>query len=265
MPYTTFTGGVRIFAVPELNSPPDGEPRIYENMDYGRYRVVATGVNGCTTTITLEDSVYMLPPPSIHKLSALHGDTVNCNIRLADGTIYTEFTELQVDRFMEGATYTLYKNGVPDPDKEPDRTSPIGWSHIGEGEYEVHVETREGCTGTTNRVRIRNVDAPREQTLSASGSLCAELDTDGDTKTLTIDATEPGITYEVYRQDPANCGINLSVTVIRKISLFRTSERLFMPRQSIRRVCAVLLFQGYYCKSQQFPGVYQSGGYLSGR
>lgn len=203
VPYTTFTGGVRIFAVPELNSPPDGEPRIYENMDYGRYRVVATGVNGCTTTITLEDSVYMLPPPSIHKLSALHGDTVNCNIKLADGTIYTEFTELQVDRFMEGATYTLYKNGVPDPDKEPDRTSPIGWSHIGEGEYEVHVETREGCTGTTNKVRIRNVDAPKEQTLSASGSLCAELDTDGDTKTLTIDATEPGVTYEVYRQDPA--------------------------------------------------------------
>lgn len=111
-------------------------------------------------------------------------------------------TQLEVDRFIEGATYTLYKNGVPDPDKQPDRTSPIGWAHINEGEYYVLVETREGCTGTTNKVRIYNVDAPKQQTLSASGSLCAELDTDVSTKTLTIDGTEAGVKYEVYRETP---------------------------------------------------------------
>lgn len=203
VPYTTFTGGLRIFSDPELNSPPDGEPKIYEGLDFGRYRVEATGVNGCTTTITLEDSIYMLEPPSRHRLGAAHGDSVNCNIPLSDGTIYTEFTELEVDRFMEGATYTLYKNGLPDTAAhQPDRTSPIGWSHIDEGEYYVLVETREGCTGTTNTVRIHNVDAPKQQTLSASGSMCVDLDTDGDTKTLTVDATENGITYEIYRQNP---------------------------------------------------------------
>lgn len=202
VPYSTFTGGLRIFAVPELNSPPDGEPRIYKSMDYGRYRVVATGVNGCTTTITLADSIYMLEPPSRHTLRAAHDDTVNCIIPLSDGTLHAEFTELQVDRYMDGATYTLYKDGTPDTSRQPDRTSPIGWSHIGRGEYYVLVETREGCTGTTNRVRIHDVDAPKEQSFSLSGSPCVELDTDGDTKTLTVDGSEPGITYEIYRQDP---------------------------------------------------------------
>lgn len=202
VPYSAFTGGVRIFAVPELNSPEDGQPRIYKDMDFGRYRVVATGVNGCTTDIVLEDSIYMLEAPSRHHLQALHGDTVNCRIVLSDGTVYMDSTQLEVDRFIEGATYTLYKNGVPDPDKQPDRTSPIGWAHINEGEYYVLVETREGCTGTTNKVRIYNVDAPKQQTLSASGSLCAELDTDVTTKTLTIDGTEAGIKYEVYRETP---------------------------------------------------------------
>lgn len=203
VPYSSFTGGVRIFNTPELNSPPDGQPRIYEGLGNGRYRVMATGLNGCTTTITMADSIYLLEAPSKHRLRAEQGDTINCRLELSDGTVYMDSARLEVDRFVEGAKYTLYKNGVVDSARQPDRTAPIGWANINEGEYHVLVETKEGCTGTTNRIRIRNVDAPKQQTISASGSLCAELDTEVNTKTLTIDGTEAGIKYEVYRQAPA--------------------------------------------------------------
>lgn len=204
VPYSTFTGGLNIYSTPELNSPAEGEPRVYEGMDFGRYRVVATGENGCTTTETLADSIYLLPPPSQHRLHVMYGDSVNCRIPMADGTIHEEFSELEVDRFISGATYTLYRNGAKDtdPNHEPDRTSPIGWSHVYEGEYYVEVKTKEGCVGTTNKVRIHRVDAPATQTLSLSGSPCAEKDTDGAYKTLTINATEVGVKYEVYRRDP---------------------------------------------------------------
>lgn len=203
----TFTGGIRIYPIGSLkNSPPAGEPQIYSNVDVGRYRVIATNpksVNACSTTMLLADSIYLLESPSVHILSASHNDTVNC-LRTVNGEPYAEKTTLEVDRFMKGATYTLYKDGSPDPDHEPDRTSPISWSMIGEGTYRVHIQTREGCEGNTkNTVHVRDVKAPDYQTLSGSGSLCADLDTEKDYKVLTIDNSEVGVDYYVYQQEPS--------------------------------------------------------------
>lgn len=202
----SFTGGDKHWNIPEMRSPDPGQPRIYENMGNGRYRIVASDLdNGCTTTVTLEDSIRTLEPPSIHKLKAHNNDTVNCNRNIIlDGVLtpWSEYTSLEVDRFMKGARYTLYKDGVVDPDHEPVRSEPVTFDHIHGGLYQVEVETREGCIGHTNVVRVHDVDAPTEQPMSLSGSPCAELDTDGDTKTLTFNSTEAGITYELYRRDP---------------------------------------------------------------
>lgn len=203
--YGTFTGGIQIFDRDELNSPDPGKPKIYQHVDYGRYRVIAKNplrVNQCTTAMVLQDSIYLLESPSRHILSAAHGDTINC-LRTVDGQPYAEKTTLEVDRFMKGATYTLYKNGVVDPDHEPDKTSPISWALIGEGTYKVQITTREGCEGTTNEVRVRDVKAPAYQTLSGSGSLCAAEDTETSYKTLTIDSTEVGVVYSVYQSNPS--------------------------------------------------------------
>lgn len=203
----TFTGGVRIYPVGSLrNSPLPGEPQVYSNVDFGRYRVIATNpssINRCSTTMLLADSIYLLESPSIHILAASHNDTVNC-LRTVNGLPHVEMATLEVDRFMKGATYTLYKNGVPDPDHEPDKTSPISWSQIGEGTYQVRIKTREGCEGNTkNTVHIKDVKAPDYQTLSGSGSLCADLDTEINFKELTIDKTEIGVDYYVYQQEPS--------------------------------------------------------------
>lgn len=199
-----FIGGKRDFPLASMNSPADGDPKIYEGMGAGAYRIIAERYlgNGCQAILTLEDSIEIIAPPSLHKLYAVSGDTVNCN-REVNGEPYAEKAQLEVDRFVKGATYTLYKDGVPDPDHEPDRTSPIGWSLIDEGSYYVEVETREGCKGTTNTVRIHNVQAPDYITLSGSGSLCADEDTETDYKTLTLNNTQDGITYYVYRKEPS--------------------------------------------------------------
>lgn len=199
VPYSSFTGGLRIYSIPELNSPPDGEPRIFEHIDYGRFRVEATGMNGCKSITELEDSIYMLPPPSRHGLIASKGDSVNCNI---SSISFKELTALEVEGFEDGSTYTLYKNGVPDPDRESDRTSPIKWERINEGEYFVHIVTKYGCEGNTNKVRIKNVEAPLMQSVTGDGSQCVGEDPDTPFKTLTINNTEAGVTYNVYRADP---------------------------------------------------------------
>ena len=184
MPDQRFIGGKYDFPLASMNSPVEGEPKVYSNMGAGAYRIVAERYlgNGCQSILTLEDSIEVIAPPSLHKLYAVNGDTVNCN-REVNGQPYEEKAQLEVDRFLKGATYTLYKNGAPDPDHQPDRTSPIGWSLIDEGTYYVEVETREGCKGTTNEVRIHNVKAPDYITLSGSGSLCADEDTETDHKT----------------------------------------------------------------------------------
>ena len=204
LPDQRFIGGKYDFPLASMNSPVEGEPKVYSNMGAGAYRIVAERYlgNGCQSILTLEDSIEVIAPPSLHKLYAVNGDTVNCN-REVNGQPYEEKAQLEVDRFLKGATYTLYKNGAPDPDHQPDRTSPIGWSLIDEGTYYVEVETREGCKGTTNEVRIHNVKAPDYITLSGSGSLCADEDTETDHKTLTLDTTQLGITYYVYRKEPA--------------------------------------------------------------
>jgi hypothetical protein len=203
LPYAKFTGGRGGFSIPEMNSPPAGQPKIYTDMKHGRYQVVATGRNACTRTMVLNDSIQIIPPPSRHTLSAYQNDTVNCHKMMSSGEPLFEYARLEVDRFLEGAKYYLYKNGVVHPDFEPDRMAPIEWTGLDEGEYHVLVETKEGCTATTNKIRIHSVTAPAQQTLSLSGNLCAHLDTDTDFKVLTIDNTEPEIRYDLYRRSPA--------------------------------------------------------------
>lgn len=199
-----FTGGIQHYPLDELNSPDAGEPKVYSNIGTGRYRVVAKNpptLNQCTRTVVLEDSLYVLDEISRHKLMAVNNDTVNC-VRMADGQEYQETAGLEVDRFIEGATYTLYKDGVPDTSHEPDRTAPIGWSGITAGTYKVVIETKQGCKAETNEVRILKVKAPLYQTLSGDNDPCATSDALPVVSQIFVDNTEIGVTYSLYQETP---------------------------------------------------------------
>lgn len=203
VPRKTFTGGKYGNPLDDMNSPLPGEPKIYPNIPDGRYRVVARNpihINECESFIYLEDSVYTVDFIAKPILRAAHNDTVNC-IRIANGEEFIETTTLEVDNYIEQATYTLYKNGVPDPAHEPDVTAPISWAGIDEGVYRVLVTTKEGCTAMSDEVRIRNVKAPQQMTLSG-GDPCVEESMKNTPQALYLDHTEAGIKYTIYQENP---------------------------------------------------------------
>lgn len=203
VPRKEFTGGKYGYPLDELNSPAPGEPKIFHDIPDGRYRIVAknpASINECESFIYLEDSVYTVGFIDKPKLTAARNDTVNC-IRMADGQEFIETATLQVDSYIEGAVYTLYKNGVPDPDHEPDVTAPISWSGIDEGVYKVLVTTKEGCTNMSDEITIRNVKAPQQMTLSG-GDPCVVESMKNTPQSLYLDNTEVGITYTIYQENP---------------------------------------------------------------
>lgn len=199
-----FVGGDMNFADgSDYNSPVAGEPKFYKELGSGRYRIKAQDVkgNGCVAYLEWPDSVYQQNVPVNQVLKALNNDTVNCNVNDGDYQ-FAQYKELVVDGFVEGYTYTLYRNGEIDTTRQVDKTSPISWSRIDEGDYHVVVSTSMGCASPTNHVRIRNVDIPRQPQLIGSTDLCDAV-LPGTMETLSIPETQEGVIYKLYRKSPA--------------------------------------------------------------
>ena len=175
-----------------IYSPGLGERKIWENLGDGRYKVEALNLhNGCTREVELADSVALRIPPRLYKLLATDADYINCSLE-------SNLTELEADAYEKGFSYKLLKNG--EQFGQILNYSPIRWSHIDEGEYQLVVENEWGCKSESKLVEILNIQSPLQIALGGDGAICS-----GDVsvfKELILTKSEAGATYKIYQDFP---------------------------------------------------------------
>lgn len=168
------------------------EHKIWEGIDEGKYKVVATDVlNGCTTDMILEDSIVIRPMPRVYKLKAKGDDWINCSLEAGK-------VELITDGYEKGYKYTLFKDGAKYGDSKS--YSPIRWSLLNGGTYTMKVENEWGCFSETRSVKVIDEPSPKQVWIEENGTICK-----GDEalyKELTLKESEKGVFYQIHRTFP---------------------------------------------------------------
>lgn len=179
-----------MFIVGRPGYPAAGIMKTWENMDIGEYRVIATNFDSkysCVRTYSMDTAVLVRFQPEMVSLNTRNGEKVICS-----GSGDTK--ELEIDgKVQEGCHYQLLRNG----EEWGGITAKTRWANIGVGIYTVRITNEWGCSVTSRPFQIYEAPSPVEVSFKGSGWSC-----DPETelfKTMTIGATQQGITYSVYK------------------------------------------------------------------
>ncbi|MEG2278081.1 MAG: immunoglobulin domain-containing protein, partial [Odoribacter sp.] len=174
--------------------PGNGGALKWGNLVSGVYRVMATSkISGCMMQIGATDTLIERPYPQVFALTALNGDTTDCQGMVAD-------VVLQLSGAEKNCSYTLFKDDVA-----TDRTlvgTSIVWDQvvgtsIG-AKYTVLAKTSYGCTQEMGKVTVVEKTAPRPLWLSGDGYFCSG--DSGKQKIMIEGNTESGVRYDIYNQ-----------------------------------------------------------------
>lgn len=174
--------------------PGNGGKLTWGNLAKGVYRVMAVSTtSGCELQIGAIDTLVERPYPKVFRLTAVDGDTTNCQFMEVD-------VALQLKGSEEDCKYTLLRNGV-----STDRTlsgASILWDKIsgesGGTDYSVRATSAYGCSREMGHVTVVEKKAPTGFLVSGGGYYCSG---DSGNREITIEGkTQSGIRYDIYRK-----------------------------------------------------------------